>query len=97
MLKQEYEGQLEVDEAELNLHVVDEDEDDDFDYDTGKEYIRESAASPSVPHLEGDTNIENRTGEDRSDSTDSVNVTQGPGMYVVVIHPKTITAILVFY
>lgn len=75
VLKEEYEGQLEPDEAESNTHVI-EDDDDDLDYDLGKEYIRESAASPSVPNAESDGKGENRT-KDKKDNADSVNATQG--------------------
>lgn len=69
MLKEEYEGQLEPDEAESNTHVIEDD--DDLDYDSGKEYIRESAASPSVPNAEGG----NQT-KDKSNTTDPANAVQ---------------------
>lgn len=74
VLKEEYEGQLEPDEAESNTHVIDDE--DDFDYDLGKEYIRESAASPSAPNADGDTKDGNVT-RDKSDPKIRTDVTQG--------------------
>lgn len=51
VLKEQYEGALEPDETEDEFS---NDEDDDFDiYDAGNEFIRESAASPPAPNIEG--------------------------------------------
>lgn len=51
VLKEQYEGALEPDETEDEFA---NDEDDDFDiYDAGNEFIRESAASPPAPNIEG--------------------------------------------
>lgn len=50
VLKEQYEGRLETDETDEDPPA----EDDDFDhYDAGNEYIRESAASPPTPNIEG--------------------------------------------
>lgn len=50
VLKEQYEGKLEPDETEEEPPI----EEDDFDhYDAGNEYIRESAASPPTPNIEG--------------------------------------------
>lgn len=79
VLKEEYEGQLEPDEVKSNVHIIeDEDEDDSLDYNTGKEFIRESAASPSLPKV-GDSKVENQT-LNNSDVSDFKN----PGLYVVI-------------
>ncbi|CAG9816980.1 unnamed protein product [Phaedon cochleariae] len=51
VLKDQYEGVLEPDET---AEEPSNDEDDDFEtYDAGNEYIRESAASPPAPNIEG--------------------------------------------
>lgn len=51
VLKDQYQGPLQLDEKEEESHT---DDDVDFDnYDAGNEYIRESAASPPAPNIEG--------------------------------------------
>lgn len=52
MLKDKYEGSLEPDEIEAD-DIANEDEDDFDTYDADNEYIRESAASPPAPNIEG--------------------------------------------
>ena len=53
VLKEQYEGRLEPDEVEADQEFANDD-DDDFDtYDAGNEFIRESAASPPAPNIEG--------------------------------------------
>lgn len=74
VLKEEYEGQLEPDEAEFNTHVIDDD-DGEVDYDSGKEYIRESAASPSASNADGKTENQTKTNV----IAESTDLKQGPG------------------
>lgn len=51
VLKEQYEGTLAPDEVDEEPSSDDE---EDFDtYDAGNEYIRESAASPPAPNIEG--------------------------------------------
>ncbi|KAJ8972803.1 hypothetical protein NQ317_014860 [Molorchus minor] len=51
VLKDQYDGGLEKDETDVDTANYEE---DDFDiYDAGNEYIRESAASPPAPNVEG--------------------------------------------
>lgn len=86
MLKEEYEGQLEPDEAESNTHLVD-DEDDFETYDAGNEYIRESAASPAAPKVNGDSksNLTKDLAKNNSKSATNFNEGQEYGMYPNVI------------
>lgn len=84
VLKEEYEGQLEPDEAESNTHLVD-DEDDFETYDAGNEYIRESAASPPAPKVnsESKSNLTKDLANNNSKSATNFNKGQGFGMYPV--------------
>lgn len=85
VLKEEYEGQLEPDEAEFNTHVIDDL--DDLDYDLGKAYIRESAASPSASNVEDDNKGENQTKNNIIvESTDLGG--QGAGMLTTAVLNK---------
>lgn len=83
VLKEEYEGQLEPDEAEFNTHVIDDE--GEVDYDTGKEYIRESAASPSASNVEGDDKNENQTKNNVIVGSTDVSQDQASGMLLIVL------------
>lgn len=54
MLKEQYEGPLEPGEIESDQEFSIDDDEDFEPYDAGNnEYIRESAASPPAPNIEG--------------------------------------------
>ncbi|XP_022915138.1 protein eva-1 homolog C isoform X4 [Onthophagus taurus] len=60
ILKEQYEGRLEPDE----LETENDNEDPEFDnYDDGKEFIRESAASPPAPSIVGSPKGDNLTND----------------------------------
>lgn len=84
VLKEEYEGQLEPDEAQFNAHVIDDDV--DLDYDLGKAYIRESAASPSAANVDGDGKGENQTKNNVIVESTGVTGNQGAGMSVTALN-----------